>query len=89
MAVVYKYRVIGQTQLQLPADVKIIYFAYQHGELFLWALIPNFHTSTPELHPRKFMVVATGEEFEDAGKQHLFSVITPGGLVWHLLEVLD
>lgn len=27
MAVVYKYRVIGQTQLQLPADVKIIYFA--------------------------------------------------------------
>jgi hypothetical protein len=75
--------------VMLPNDAKIVEFGYQvhpaTGEAgwFLWAVVD---LDALVAVARKFVVVATGSEWDANNHDHVLTTREPSGHVWHLLE---
>jgi hypothetical protein len=74
--------------VMLPQDAKIVEFGYQvhpttdETGWFLWAIVD---CDEPQVK-RKFLVEATGAQWEADDLDHVMTSRDPSGYVWHLLE---
>jgi len=84
MKVVYKYAIHETvvSTLELPKYSKILCVQMQQGKPKIWALVD---TKQP-LEARKFLVIYTGQEFQDSGSNYI-GTYQVGALVYHLFEV--
>lgn len=76
----------GHTIYVLPADARVLRFAEQRGDLFMWV---DLDTAAPKAQ-RAFRVFGTGHELPQhelpGGATHRGSC-EQGSFVWHLYEV--
>lgn len=89
--IVYKYKLEqdpGLVQgLTIPAGAKFLSAGEQHGELYVWCLLPNAEAMT---YTRKVYVLGTGIEASHiqlgdiASLRFLNTVQMSSGLVWHI-----
>ena len=54
-----------------------------HEGIFFWAIVDPAASAVP----RRLMCVGTGWEIQPDIKEHIDTVISKGGYVWHLLEI--
>ena len=81
MKTIWKYKIDGS--IQMPMDAQILTVQNQNGEEHLWALVnPN-----NELETRKFLIVGTGQSFDDTDTKYIGTFQQPP-FVWHLFELV-
>jgi len=85
--VIWKYS-LGPTPnhtLSMPKGAEVIQADIQHGEFFIWAIIPD---TEAEKENRFFLIAATGgpEDSRTTKESHI-STIMDGDYVWHVFEV--
>lgn len=79
----YPLRVTDVLQtVMLPAGSRVLCAQNQDGSLMLWAMVDDKHGPDP----RKFVVVATGQYFDESKTQYI-GTVQIGVLVWHVFEV--
>lgn len=83
MYVIHKFKVpkIGEP-FTLEGIDKVVRFGIQGSEYFVWAVVYN---NAPPGKVRRYVVVGTGQEY-DYNWEHVYTIITQSGLVWHLLK---
>ena len=79
---IYKYPVdLGEFELELPKDYKILKVQMQGDAPFLWAEV----NPESEVEKVKFFVRGTGHEFETVDQIYIGTFkMAGGGLIWHL-----
>lgn len=80
MKTIWKYKINGS--IQMPMDAQILTVQNQDGEEHLWALV----NPTNELEMRKFLIVGTGQSFDDTGTNYIGTFHQPP-FMWHLFEL--
>lgn len=80
---VFKYPVTP-TGIELPVGATILCCGVQGGLPYVWARVDS---SVKRLSERKFVTVATGEEFDSVGTAYIGTFHgVEGSLVFHLFE---
>ncbi len=74
-------------ELTMPAGAKIVHVALQYEEITLWYVFDTRKVGHPDT--RTFLIVGTGWDFVEENVEHVGTVITDQGLVWHLFEVMS
>lgn len=75
----------GVNDVQLPKGAKLLHLEEQWGMITMWFQLKDGEI---EKEKRTFVVVATGEIFNDKRLKYLNTVIT-GSFVWHVYERLE
>lgn len=85
MNIIYKYKlsVLDEQEIKLPINAKILNFAEQNSELFIWCLIKKSYLEFTEV--RKFYIFGTGMQV-DSDLKYINTCHTKNGFVWHLFE---
>jgi hypothetical protein len=87
VSVVYKYpfAIQDRVTVRLPRNADILHIGEQQfGELCVWALVDPDAPPTVE---RYFRVFGTGHAVpDDVELDHLTTIISANGLVWHIFE---
>lgn len=79
--VIYKY---GPIVSDVVCRGEPVHFGYHvDGQLYVWCRVVIYTEDEPLSKERYLALVATGEPFVGPC---FGSVVTPGGLVWHLVE---
>lgn len=81
MKTIYKYEVPGV--VQMPASAKVLGLQEQGDKFMIWVLIDL--SDDQILENRKFKIIGTGWEFDDAEKRYV-GTVQKNGFVWHLFE---
>lgn len=91
--IIYKYKLkqdpYSHQDIELPYNAMPLYCGEQHGELYVWCMIPANHMHA-QIKPRRFYVLATGHEalhMEIGDMEYLKYINTvqmDNGLVWHV-----
>ncbi len=71
--------------LQLPVGAVVRHAGYL-GVLCIWAEIDEDVKETEE---RVFIIIETGQSFDDKDKEFINSIILDGTAVWHIFEIVE
>lgn len=72
METIHKFPLlIGKNRLHLPAGAQVLHVHEQHGKLMMWV---KLNPVDAVLERRKFIVVATGEKFEDCKLNYIGTI---------------
>lgn len=83
MSVIYKYALNDvKTVLSLPQGAEVLTVNEQDRTLQLWAKVDP---TQQRLERRAFVVIGTGNEFDDLGLRYVSTVLV-GPFVWHVFE---
>lgn len=90
MKTIYKYPLteIDRQTISLPKYNKILKVDEQHGDLYLWALVDTDNEEeeiTIEFNGTGYPVA---ELERGTLRQHLNTIITSYGLVWHVFRIV-
>lgn len=86
MLTIHKHTLsVTRTIFRLPAGAEILAFGSQHDDIVMWVKLDD---SLPLTEQRMFEVYGTGWEMADKNYQFRQTVQTPGGLVFHVFEVI-
>lgn len=81
--VIYKYVLShGENIISMPGDSSALAVAEQDNRVVLWVL----HQSNGVAKKRSFLVVHTGEDFNDAYYTYIGTVQKQSGIVKHVFE---
>ncbi len=85
--VIWKYS-LGPTNnhtLSMPKGAEVIHADIQHGEFFIWAIIPD---PGAEKENRYFLIGPTGGSGDCRfKKENHITTFLDGSYVWHIFEV--
>lgn len=85
--IIFKYKInLGPNEHVLPVGARVVHFAVDPKTNTLQAWIAHAPTDhgTP-MSLQQFLVVATGQGYENDRWRHSFTTLTEEGLAWHLL----
>jgi hypothetical protein len=82
--VVWKYTMGSQdSTFSVPIGAKFRHADLQHGSLTLWLEVSPRYAKVD----RRFVAIATGEEFDPSRLEYRATIIAGGGsTVWHVYE---
>lgn len=82
MRTIFKYPIrLGRFTLDIHEGAEILTAQVQNCSFFLWARVDESRPKTT----RRFALVGTGEDLEDAAQWNYVATFHDGPLVWHLL----
>ncbi len=85
---VYKYKLEkapGYNVLELPVASELLHAGEQGWDFVIWASVLDRETTLKVKH--HLLVVATGEPLPDNICQHISTVQSDNGLVWHVFDL--
>lgn len=83
MKKIYKFEIKPEgSTISLPLDAQPLHCAFVDDRLQMWVQ-GSFNYKVAELG-REFLVVATGEEFDDAGLEYTATAFRRNGEVYHV-----
>lgn len=84
--IVYKYPLTQpHTGLELPFGAQILTAQMQGNQIVIWALLSEREVRTVR---RLIFAVNTGDPFDLSSLNHIATVTSSNGIVWHVFEVL-
>ena len=74
---------IGENLIQIPSDSNVLEVGERYGGIKIWLIA---ELDSP-MEQRKFLVLETGESFNDCSLDYIGTVITASGAyVYHIFE---
>lgn len=83
METIWKYKLLPECEIELPAGSEILTIAAQDGDICMWVK----HNLERTKLPRKFRVYGTGHEIDDSVSHFYKGTAFLDGLVFHAFEV--
>lgn len=83
---IYKYKLpTNGDPVTVPKGARVIHCAEQRRDFYVWAIVD---TETARREARRFMVLGTGQPFDESDLIHMRHVNTfqSGIFVWHVFE---
>ena len=67
--------------IQLPRDARPVHVDFQHGSLYLWAIVD---TDVEEIKYRNFLIIGTGIDLPTDKRWSYMTSLLTKGYVWHI-----
>jgi hypothetical protein len=81
MKQIWKYK-LSESGIEMPIDAEILSVQLQNDIPHIWAMV----SPQNELEKRKFVIVGTGQSFDDTNMKYI-GTYQDGPFVWHLFGI--